>query len=115
MRLLLKWSDGCGVQYVQREAALGTAALYGDIEALAKEMAIDEAVKFGVIGTHVVFEPHCFKYIHDAVSQCDQTQGVSTFIASYPAPMHVNDWLSPRIRFSHCRRARSSWTIRTRA
>ena len=76
MRLLLKWSDGCGVQYVQREAALGTAALYGDIEALAKEMAIDEAAKFGVIGTHVVFEPHCFKYIHDAVSQCDQTQGV---------------------------------------
>jgi len=25
------------VQYVQREAALGTAALYGDIQVLAKE------------------------------------------------------------------------------
>ena len=69
MRLLLKWTDGCGVQYVQREAALGTAALYGDIEALAKEMAIDEAAKSGVIGTHVVFEPHCFKYIHDAAGK----------------------------------------------
>jgi len=45
MRLLLKWSDGCGVQYVQREAALGTASLYGDIEAHAKTMAIAEAAK----------------------------------------------------------------------
>jgi hypothetical protein len=27
MRLLIKWTDGCGAQYVQREAALGTAAL----------------------------------------------------------------------------------------
>jgi len=69
MRLLLKWSDGCGVQYVQREAALGTASLYGDIEAHAKTMAIAEAAKLGVIGTHVVFEPHCFKYIHDAAGK----------------------------------------------
>ena len=30
MRLLLKWTDGCGCQYVQREAALGTASLFGD-------------------------------------------------------------------------------------
>ena len=59
MRLLIKWTDGCGVQYVQREAALGTAALYGDIQVLAKE-STDPAAAFGVLGNHVVFEPHCF-------------------------------------------------------
>mmetsp|Transcript_63625 Transcript_63625/g.189666 ORF Transcript_63625/g.189666 Transcript_63625/m.189666 type:complete len:828 (+) Transcript_63625:1660-4143(+) len=68
MRLLLKWSDGCGVQYVQREAALGTASMYGDIELLAKQ-AEDEAAKFGVIALHVVFEPHLFKYIRDAAGK----------------------------------------------
>ena len=70
MRLLLKWTDGCGVQYVQREAALGTASLYGDIEELAKQQpAIDAKAAFGVIGMHVVFEPYCFKYIHDAAGK----------------------------------------------
>ena len=68
MRIALKWSDGCGVQYVQREAALGTAAFYGDIEALARQAA-DAAARFGVIALHVVFEPHCFKYIHDAAGK----------------------------------------------
>ena len=61
MRQQLTWSDGCGVQYVQREAALGTASMYGDIEVLAQQ-ATDPAAKFGVFGRHVVFEPHCFKY-----------------------------------------------------
>ena len=51
------------MQYVQREAALGTAALYGNIQVLAKE-STDPAAAFGVLGNHVVFEPHCFKYIH---------------------------------------------------
>jgi hypothetical protein len=60
MRQQLAWSDGCGVQYVQREAALGTAAMYGDIEALARQ-ATSPAERFGVFGRHVVFEPHCFK------------------------------------------------------
>ena len=46
MRIQVKFSDGCGYQYVQREAAHGTASLYGDT---------------GVIGLHVVFEPNCFK------------------------------------------------------
>ena len=46
MRIQPKFSDGCGYQYVQREAAHGTASLYGDT---------------GVFGLHVVFEPHCFK------------------------------------------------------
>ena len=68
MRLLLKWSDGCGVQYVQREAALGTASLYGDIEELARQAAT-EVLALGVIGLHVVFEPHCFKGIHDAAGK----------------------------------------------
>jgi len=68
MRLMLKWTDGCGVQYVQREAALGTASMYGDIELLAKQ-AEDEAAKFGVIALHVVFEPHLFKYIRDAAGK----------------------------------------------
>ena len=68
MRLLIKWTDGCGAQYVQREAALGTAALYGDIEALAKG-STNPAAAFGVLGNHVVFEPHCFKYIHDAAGK----------------------------------------------
>ena len=54
MRLGFKWSDGCGVQYVQREAALGTASMHGDV---------------GVIAVHIVFEPCCFKYIHDAAGK----------------------------------------------
>ena len=49
MRMLIKFTDGCGVHYVQREAALGTAALYGDIELIAQQMA-DAVAKFGVIG-----------------------------------------------------------------
>jgi len=32
MRLMVKFTDGCGVQYVQRQAALGTASFYGDTE-----------------------------------------------------------------------------------
>jgi hypothetical protein len=68
LRLLLKWTDGCGVQYVQREAALGTASLYGDIEVLA-EQATDPMAKLGVIGIHNIFPPHCFKYIHDAAGK----------------------------------------------
>ena len=68
MRLLLKWTDRCGVQYVQREAALGTASLYDDIQELAKD-AEDPAAAFGVIGLHTLFEPHCFKYIHDAAGK----------------------------------------------
>ena len=66
MRMLIKWTDGCGVQYVQREAALGTASLYGDIEALAKKVQMEFG---GVIGLHIVFEPHCFKGIHDAAGK----------------------------------------------
>ena len=70
MRLLLKWTDGCGCQYVQREAALGTASLYGDTEVVAKQKAAEEpAAAFGVLGVHVVFEPHCFKGIHDAAGK----------------------------------------------
>lgn len=38
MRIQSKFSDGCGYQYVQREAAHGTASLYGDT---------------GVIGLHI--------------------------------------------------------------
>ena len=68
MRLLIKFTDGCGVQYVQREAAHGTASLYADTEELSKQLA-DKAEKFGVFGVHVVFEPHCFKYIHDAAGK----------------------------------------------
>ena len=63
MRQQLAWSDGCGVQYVQREATLGTASMYGDIEALARQ-ATSPAEKFGVFAQHVVLEPHCFK-CHD--------------------------------------------------
>ena len=100
MRLSLKFSDGCGVQYRQREAALGTASLYGDIEALAQGQSpppppppppptppppppppppmpppppppppLEEYMPPGVIGLHVVFEPNCFKYIHDAAGK----------------------------------------------
>lgn len=68
MRLLIKWTDGCGVQYVQREAALGTASLYGDTELLGM-MQQQLAAAFGVIGMHIVFEPHCFKFIHDAAGK----------------------------------------------
>jgi hypothetical protein len=42
---------------VQREAALGTASLYGDIEELAQRAA-DAVAQFGVIGLHILFEPH---------------------------------------------------------
>ena len=63
MRQVFKWTDGCGVQYVQREAALGTASMYGDIEASVTD---DE---FGVSCRHIVFEAHCFKYIHDAAGK----------------------------------------------
>ena len=42
--------------------------MYGDVEVLTKQAA-DEAAKFGVIALHVVFEPHCFKYIHDAAGK----------------------------------------------
>ena len=52
------------MQYVQREAALGTAALYGNIQVLAKE-STDPAAAFGVLGNHVVFEPHCCIYTRD--------------------------------------------------
>jgi hypothetical protein len=97
MRLALKWSDGCGVQYVQREAALGTASLHADIEHHAKALAAIEqhAQEWeGVMGMHVVFPPyacgkqsallrlpltlcfrsrqghrHCFKFIHDAAGK----------------------------------------------
>ena len=55
-------------QYVQREAALGTASLYGDTEQLSQQ-ATDPMAKLGVIGAHTVFEPHCFKYIHDAAGK----------------------------------------------
>ena len=69
MRLLIKWTDGCGVQYVQREAALGTASLYGDTELLGMMLRQQAAAAFGVIGMHIVFEPHCFKFIHDAAGK----------------------------------------------
>ena len=42
--------------------------MYGDVEVLTKQAA-DEAAKFGVIALHVVIEPHCFKYIHDAAGK----------------------------------------------
>ena len=54
MRLKYKWTDGCGVQYVQRQSALGTASFYADT---------------GVLCEHIVFPPHCFKYIHDAAGK----------------------------------------------
>eukprot|EP00966_Prymnesium_polylepis_P257268 5943344-Prymnesium_polylepis.1 len=74
MRLLIKLTDGCGSQYVQREAALGTASLYGDIEEFSRQAAQAAAAaqataSFGVIGMHLVFEPHCFKGIHDAAGK----------------------------------------------
>ena len=80
MRLLIKWTDMCAVQYVQREAALGTASLYGDTENLsqrrsstampaAASAADKAAAAFGVIGLHILFEPHCFKGIHDAAGK----------------------------------------------
>ena len=62
----LKNTDGCGVQYVQREAALGTAAVYGDTEEVAKANVATGAESFGVVGLHVVATLHTFKGIHDA-------------------------------------------------
>ena len=62
----LKNTDDCGVQYVQREAALGTASLYGDTEEVAKANGAKDAEGFGVIGLHMVAAPHTFKGIHDA-------------------------------------------------
>ena len=53
---------------MQREAALGTASLFGDTEVLSQQ-ATDPMAKLGVIGVHVVFPPHCFKYIHDAAGK----------------------------------------------
>lgn len=68
MRLFIKLTDGCGVQYVQRQSAHGTASLYADIQAIAQQAA-DAAARFGVIGLHIVCEPHCFKGIHDAAGK----------------------------------------------
>ncbi len=65
------------MQYVQREAALGTAALYGNIQVLAKE-STDPAAAFGVLGNHVVFEPHCFKYIHTRETRVTGTAGAAS-------------------------------------
>ena len=66
MLKMLKNSDGCGVQYVQREAALGTAAMYGDTEEMAKANGATGAEGFGVVALHTVATPHTFKGIHDA-------------------------------------------------
>jgi len=49
--------------WLRRAIHVGTAALYSDIQVLAKE-STDPVAAFGVLGNHVVFEPHCFKYIH---------------------------------------------------
>ena len=87
MRLILKSvvpSDGCGVQYVQRQPALGPAALYSDTKELAKKQQQAGAAS-GVIGIHIVVAPHC-KCMHDAVGKVfiDNQQ----LMAAPPLPLH---------------------------
>ena len=108
MRQQLAWSDGCGVQYVQREAALGTAAMYGDIEALARQ-ATSPVERFGVFGRHVVFEPHCFKcrdiHMHMTCMACAWHVHVCMCMACYMhMHVHVHAYVCMHMHMSHVER-----------
>ena len=107
MRLVLKMTDGCGVQYVQREAALGTAALYGDIEALSQQ-ATEAVARFGVIGLHVV----CEVSHRLARDSCTHVRLAATWRSSSRARAPYSRTASSTYTTP---RARSSSTTRTRA
>jgi hypothetical protein len=102
MRLILKWTDGCGVQYVQREAALGTASLFGDIEMHAPESMMWR----GVMGMHVVFPPYNIREKTHSAPRC-RTLLLTLRVRSAVPGIASNTSTTPR--------ARSLSTIRTRA
>ena len=77
--------------------------MYGDVEVLTKQAA-DEAAKFGVIALHVVFEPHCFKYIHDAAGKVFVDNKDSGVMGREWTISDINEYTRSNVQFFDCTR-----------